>query len=319
MGPTFVANQQAVALGIVARVFRLGVHRHQTTIGVLRLACRNPFRHDARFCVAPQVDHLGAGIRLLVIVRDGDRIELALAFGAAQDTAGVFPGDRRAGFDLGPHDFRPITAAIGAFRHEVIDAANAVFITGIPVLNGGILHLGVFFDDDFDHGGVQLGHVALRCRAAFQIRDIAALVGDDQRAFELAGVFRVDTEIGAQLHRAAHTGRDIDKRAVRKYRRIQRCIVVVGRGHDRTQVFLDQLRMFTDRFGNRTEDHAGFLQLGLKGGADGHGIKHRIHGNLAPFGGHIFGAFDPGKDHLFLQRNAKFFVCCQQLGVNIFK
>ena len=49
-----------------------------------------------------QMDHLGAGIGLLEIVGDGDGIEFAHAIVAAQDAAGIFPGDGRAGFHLGP-------------------------------------------------------------------------------------------------------------------------------------------------------------------------------------------------------------------------
>ncbi len=43
-------------------------------------------------------------------------------------------------------------------------------------------------------------------RAAFQIADVGALVGNDQRALELAGIALVDAEIGRQLHRAANAG-----------------------------------------------------------------------------------------------------------------
>ena len=48
------------------------------------------------------VDHLGAGIGLLVIVGHRDRIEFADRILAVQHAAGIFPGDRAAGLDLGP-------------------------------------------------------------------------------------------------------------------------------------------------------------------------------------------------------------------------
>jgi hypothetical protein len=48
------------------------------------------------------MDHLGAAVDLLIAVRDGDRVELAARIIAAQDAAWIFPGDRRAGLDLGP-------------------------------------------------------------------------------------------------------------------------------------------------------------------------------------------------------------------------
>jgi hypothetical protein len=90
---------------------------------------------------------------------------------------------------------------------------------------------------------VQLVLVALRRGAAFQIGHIGALVGDDQRALELAGVLGVDAEIGRQLHRAAHARRDVDEGAVGEDRRVQRREIVVGDRHDRAEIFLHQLRM----------------------------------------------------------------------------
>jgi hypothetical protein len=81
-----------------------------------------------------------------------------------------------------------LPAAVAALGDEVVDAALAVLVARIPVLHRGVLDLGVVQRDQFDHGGVQLVLVALRRRAAFQIGDVAALVGDDQRALELAGV-----------------------------------------------------------------------------------------------------------------------------------
>src|SRR3546814_6252081 len=49
--------------------------------------------------------------------------------------------------------------------------------------------------------------------AAFEIADIRALVGDDQRAFELAGILGVDAEIGGKLHRATHALGHVDERS----------------------------------------------------------------------------------------------------------
>ena len=42
----------------------------------------------------------------------------------------------------------------------------------------------------FDNGGMQLIFIALRRSAAFQITDVAALFGDDQRPLELARVLQ---------------------------------------------------------------------------------------------------------------------------------
>ena len=160
------------------------------------------------------MDHLGAGVGLLVMVGDGDGIEFADRVVAAQDTARIFPGDRRTGFHLRPGDLRARTAAIAALGDEIVDAADPVLVARIPVLHRGIFDLGAFQRHQLHHGGVQLVLVAHRRRAAFEIGNIGAFVGHDQRAFELARVAGVDAEIGGKLHRAAHALGHIDECAV---------------------------------------------------------------------------------------------------------
>src|SRR5262249_46842755 len=125
VGAALAADQQRVALRVVARVGRLGVHTDETTIGVLRFAGADALGDDPRAGVLAQVDHLGAGVGLLEIVGDGDRVELAHRVVAAQDAAGIFPGDGRARLDLGPADLRAVAAAVTALGHEVVDAAQA--------------------------------------------------------------------------------------------------------------------------------------------------------------------------------------------------
>ena len=315
--PAFRPDQQTVTLGVVAAVLGLGVHGHETTIGVLGLARADPLGDDARFGVLAQMDHLGAGVGLLHVVGDGDRVELTLTVIPTQDAGRVFPRHRRAGFDLCPHDLGAITTAIGTFGHKVIDSALALFVTGEPVLNGRIFDLGVFLDHDFHHGGVQLGRVALRGGTALKVGHIRALIRDDQRALKLAGVFRVDAEIGGQFHRATHPRRDVDERAVREHSRVQRGIEVVRLGHDAAQIFLDQFGVLFDRLGDRAEDHTGLFQFGLERGADRHRVKHRIHRDLAAFGGHVLGALNTCKDHLFLERDAQLFIGRQQFGIDL--
>ena len=150
------------------------------------------------------MDHLGAGVGLLPAGRHGDRVELADRIVALQDAAGVLPSDRRAGLDLGPRYLGAGPAAGAALGDEVVDAALAVGVARVPVLHGGVLDLGVFEGHQLDHGGVQLVLVAHRRGAALEVRDVGALVGDDEGALELSGVGGVDAEIGGELHRAAH-------------------------------------------------------------------------------------------------------------------
>ena len=172
--------------------------------------------------------------------------------------------------------FERVAAAVAALGDEVVDAALAVGVARIPVLHRRIFDLGVVQRDQLDHGGVQLVLVAHRRGAAFQVADVGALVGDDQRALELAGVLLVDAEIGRQLHRAAHARRHVDERAVGEHRRIERGEEVVGHRHHRTEIFLHQVGMLADRLRHRHEDHAGLLQLLLEGGGDRDGVEHRV-------------------------------------------
>ena len=52
--------------------------------------------------VGRQVNHLCAGVGLLVMARYGNRVKLALSTFAGKHTARVFPSDGRAGLDLSP-------------------------------------------------------------------------------------------------------------------------------------------------------------------------------------------------------------------------
>ncbi len=171
---------------------------------------------------------------------------------------------------------RVLAPAIAALGDEIVDAALAVLVAGIPVLHRRIFDLGVVERDQLDHGGVQLVLVAHRRGAAFEIAHVSALVGDDQRALELAGALGVDAEIGGELHRAAHARRHVDERAVGEHRRIERGVEIVGDRHDRAEIFAHQLGMGLHRLGDRAEDHAGLGQLLLEGGDHRDAIEHGI-------------------------------------------
>ena len=163
------------------------------------------------------MNHLRAGISLLIIVRHGHAIELCLRIVTSQYTRGIFPSDGRARLYLCPGKFGIYTAQIAALRHQVQHASLALFITGIPVLHGGILHFGAIHHDNLHDGGMQLVLIAHRCRAAFQITHVAVITSHNQRALKLSGIAGIDTEIAAQLHRATHALGNIDKRAVAEH------------------------------------------------------------------------------------------------------
>ena len=306
-------DQQAVALRIVAAVGGPWVHRDKAAIGVLRPARRYALRDDPGFGILAKMHHFCPGIGLLGIVGDGDGIELTLAVIPAQDAGRVLPRDRRSGFDLRPHHLAAGTPAICPLGDKVVNAANAVFVAGIPVLHGGILHFGIVQNDDLDHGGMQLMRIALGGGAAFQIADVGTFFGNDQRPFELARVFGIDPEIGGQFHRAAHAFGDVNEGTIREDRTVERGKEIVGLRHHGPDIFLHQLGVFAHRLRDCAENDARLCQLRLEGGANRHAVKHGIHGDAA----RLVRAFDTSQKHLFLQRNSQLGIGCQQLRVHL--
>src|SRR5207249_9302649 len=128
VGAASIAQQQRVALGIVAGAFRRFQHLDQPAIRVAAAPGRNALGQDRASGIAADVDHLGPGIRLLEMIGERDRIELAYRVIAAEDTARILPGDRRAGLDLRPRDVRINAAAVTTLGDEVIDSALAFFV-----------------------------------------------------------------------------------------------------------------------------------------------------------------------------------------------
>src|SRR6476620_5360939 len=309
----FVADQQRVAGGEVARAGGFAMRGDEAAIGVLRDAGGDALGDDAAGGVPAEMQHLGAGIDLLVTIRDRNRVELTARVVAAQDAARIFPGDGRAGLDLGPGNLRIVAATIATLGYEIVDTALALGVAGIPVLHRRIFDLGIVKRDQLDHRGVQLVFVELRRGAALEVADIGALVGDDQRALELAGVALVDAEIGRQLHRTANARRYIDERAVRKHRGVQGGEEIVRGRHHRAEILLHQIGMLADRLRDRHEDYAGLLQLLLERGRDRDRIKHGIDRD-APLAFRTYNAFQ----HLdFAQGNAELLVGLQDFWIDL--
>ena len=81
------------------------------------------------------MDHFSAGVGLLPIICQGDRVKLTYTVIAAQDTARIFPGNRRAGLYLSP-GYLGIGMRQASFGDKVVDTALALSISRIPVLHG---------------------------------------------------------------------------------------------------------------------------------------------------------------------------------------
>ena len=161
--------------------------------------------------VLPDVDHLRPGVGLLVIIGESDRVELTHRVVTLQDAARIFPGDGRSGLHLRPRDLRVHTQAFAAFGNEVVNTALAFFVSRVPVLHGGVLDLCVIERNQLNYRSMQLVLIADRGGAAFQIAHVGALVGNDQRALELARLRSVNAEIGGQLQRTANSLWHVDK------------------------------------------------------------------------------------------------------------
>ena len=152
---------------------------------------------------------------------------------------------------------------------------------------------------------MQLVFVALWRRTALQIADIAFIVGNNQCPFKLAGVSGVDAKIGGKFHRAANALGNINKRTVGKNCRIQAGKKIVGIGNNAAEVFFDQLRMFFDSLGNRTENNPLFGQPRPVGRGDRNAVKNGVHRN------------DPGQNFLLFERDSELFIGIQKLRINL--
>src|SRR5690606_20482177 len=116
-----LADQQAVALRVVARAAGTFLDLDQAAIAVLAAPGADALGDDLGFGVASDVDHLGTGVGLLVVMGQRHRMELADRIIATQDATGILPGDCRPGFDLGPDDLRARTTTIATLGDEIVD------------------------------------------------------------------------------------------------------------------------------------------------------------------------------------------------------
>src|SRR3984893_12271188 len=255
------------------------------------------------------MDHLGAGIDLLAAVGNRDRIEFAARIVAPKNAGRIFPRNRGSGFNLSPGDLGIRAPAITTLSDEIIDPAAAVRLAWIPVLHRRIFDLGIVKGDQLDDRGMQLIFVALGRRAALEIGNVVALVGDDQRAFELARVLFVDPEIRREFHRAANARGNVNEGPVGKYRTVQRRVEIVRRGHHRSEIFPDEVWMDMHGFRNRAENHSRPGQFLLESGDDRDRVEHRIDRDSAV-------RADAGKRLLLAQRNSELRVNLEKLRID---
>src|ERR1700730_19295029 len=109
-----VAQKQRIALRVVPCASSTLEDLDHSTVSVLPVACGDALGDDRAPGILPDVDHLRAGVRLLVVVRESDRVELTNRVVTHEQDARVLPGDGRAGLDLGPGDLRSDAPALVA-------------------------------------------------------------------------------------------------------------------------------------------------------------------------------------------------------------
>src|SRR5438876_713919 len=139
VGAALVADQKRVALRVVACPSGALHDLYLAPIGVLAVASRDALGDDGAARVLADVDHFGPGISLLVIVGEGNRVELAHRVLTLQDAARILPGNGGTGLHLRPGDLRVHTQALAPLGHEVEDPALAVLVARVPVLHRGVL------------------------------------------------------------------------------------------------------------------------------------------------------------------------------------
>ena len=271
-------EQQRVAGRIVAGVVRLFRHAHQSAIRILAFTGRDTFGNNGGTRAGGKVNHLCTRVGLLVVVGDGHGVEFRLRTFAGENAGGVFPSDGAARFDLCPREAGVFAAQMTAFGHEVEHTAFAIGIARIPVLHGGILHLGIGIDHNLNDGGMELVFIAHGGGAAFEIRHVAALVANDEGALKLPSVARVDAEVGGEFHRTAHAFGDKDKRTIGEDSRVEGSEVVVAIGDNAAQVFAHEFGIFLDGFRKTAENDALLLKALFEGGLDAHRVHHGING-----------------------------------------
>ena len=248
VGAGVAVDEQGVALGVVLATLEVARDVDLAAVGGAAFADGNGFGNDVGRRFIRGVDHLGAGVLVLAGIGECDRDHLAAGAAAFHDHAGVFHGEARADVAIDPADFGVLhgEAALG---DEVEDIAA-------PVLDGDVLDLGTFERDEFHHGRVQGGGFEFRRGAAFHIHHFRAFIGDDEGAFELAEVFRVDAEVCLQRLFQLHALRDVDERAAGEHGAVERGKLVVRGGDDLAEPRAEDFLVFLEAFRGVDEDHA---------------------------------------------------------------
>ena len=115
-------------------------------------------------------------------------------------------------------------------------------------MNGDVLNFGVLERNKLDNRTVKRSCLKFRRCAAFHVGDLRVFVGDDERALELAEVFRVDSEVGLQGLLEFYAFRHVDKAAAGEGGAVKRGEFVIRGWDDLTEVGLEDLGILGEAF-----------------------------------------------------------------------
>ena len=187
------------------------------------------------------------------VAGEGDAQHLAVRALSEEVDAGVLHRHLRAEVAVHPlhHGVLVRHRALG---DEVVDV-------GAPVLDRRVADAGALLHDDLDHGAVEAGGRVRRGGAALDVMHAAPLVGDDQRPLELAHVLGVDPEVGLERQLHVNALGNVDERAARPDRGVQRGELVVVRRDDGPEVLAEQVRVLLERLIRPEKDDALLLEV----------------------------------------------------------
>src|SRR4051812_40229817 len=248
-----LVEEQRVADDLRLRAMRALGDLEQAPVRRPPAVLRDRLGEDVRRRVRRGVDDLAARVLVLAVAGERDREDLAVGALAHEVDGRVLHRQLRAEVAVDPLD-RRVGLGDRALRDEVEDVVR-------PVLHGRVADAGARLGAQLDDRGVQRVGAVRRGSAALDVVHVGALVGEDQRALELAHVLRVDAEVGLQRHLDVDARGHVDERAARPHGAVESRELVVVRRDDRREVLLDEVLVLAQRGVHVREDHALGLEL----------------------------------------------------------
>ena len=187
------------------------------------------------------MDHFGAGILVLAGVGEGDGDDFAAGLTAFHDDAWVLHGQATADVAIDPFYFGFLVGD-ASFGDQIEDVAA-------PVLHGHVLEFSSFHGDQFDHCAVQGAGLEFRSCTSFHVHDFCSFIDDDQGAFELAEVFRINAEVRLERVFHLHAFGDVNEAAPGKGGAVESGKFVVTGGDDFSEPRAENLLVFFESFG----------------------------------------------------------------------